>query len=183
MSTPEATPKAPMALLVALMVTSQVAITIFLPSLPSMAGDLGTSQALVQMTVTAYLGAFAIAQLVVGPMSDAVGRRRPMIAGLTLFTLASIGCALAPTIGWLIAARMVQAIGGCACIVIGRAIVRDTADGPAATRAMAYLGMSLALAPMLAPLLGGQFETPLRLGIQFSCLPPPSAQSRLCGRW
>ena len=67
------TPRAPMALLVSLMVTSQVAITIFLPSLPSMAGDLGTSQALVQMTVSAYLGAFAIAQLVVGPISDAIG--------------------------------------------------------------------------------------------------------------
>ncbi len=148
-----------MALLVTLMVTSQVAITIFLPSLPSMAGDLGTSQALVQMTVSAYLGAFALAQLVVGPLSDAIGRRRPLIAGLILFTLASAGCALAPTIGWLIAARVVQAIGGCACIVVARAIVRDTTDGPAATRAMAYLGMSLALAPMLAPLLGGQLET------------------------
>lgn len=148
-----------MVLLVALMVTSQVAITIFLPSLPSMAGDLGTSQALVQMTVSAYLGAFAIAQLVVGPISDAIGRRKPLIAGLVLFTLASIACALAPSIDILIAARVVQAIGGCACIVVGRAIVRDTTDGAAATRAMAYLGMSLAVAPMLAPLLGGQFET------------------------
>jgi len=148
-----------MALLVMLMVTSQVAITIFLPSLPSMAGDLGTSQALVQMTVSAYLGAFAIAQLVVGPISDAIGRRKPLLAGLVLFTLASIACALAPSIDLLIGARMVQAIGGCACLVISRAIVRDTSDGPAATRAMAYLGMSLAVAPMLAPLIGGQLET------------------------
>ena len=148
-----------MALLVALMVTSQVAITIFLPSLPSMAGDLGTSQALVQMTVSAYLGAFAIAQLVVGPISDAIGRRKPLIAGLILFTLGSIACAAAPTIDILIGARMAQAIGGCACLVVGRAIVRDTTDGAAATRAMAYLGMSLAVAPMLAPLLGGQLET------------------------
>ena len=89
------TPRAPMALLVALMVTSQVAITIFLPSLPSMAGDLGTSQALVQMTVSVYLGAFAVAQLLVGPISDAFGRRKPMLAGLMLFTLASLAC------GWL----------------------------------------------------------------------------------
>lgn len=153
------TPRAPMALLVALMVTSQMAITIFLPSLPSMAGDLGTSQALVQMTVSAYLGAFALAQLVVGPISDAIGRRKPLIAGLILFTLGSIACAAAPTIDILIAARMIQAIGGCACLVVGRAIVRDTTDGPAATRAMAYLGMSLAVAPMLAPLVGGQLET------------------------
>jgi MFS transporter, DHA1 family, multidrug resistance protein len=153
------TPRAPMALLVALMVTSQVAITIFLPSLPSMAGDLDTSQAMVQMTVSAYLGAFAIAQLVVGPISDAIGRRTPLIAGLVLFTLGSLACAAAPTIDILIAARMVQAIGGCACLVVGCAIVRDTTDGPAATRAMAYLGMSLAVAPMLAPLVGGQLET------------------------
>lgn len=153
------TPKAPMALLVTLMATSQVAITIFLPSLPSMADDLGTTQALVQMTVAAYLGAFALAQLVVGPLSDAIGRRTPLIAGLILFTLASIGCALAPDIGFLIAARVVQAIGGCALIVVARAIVRDTTDGAAATRAMAYLGMSLAVAPMIAPLIGGQFET------------------------
>ncbi len=148
-----------MMLLVTLMATSQVAITIFLPSLPSMADDLATSQALVQMTVAAYLGAFALAQLVVGPLSDAIGRRKPLIAGLILFTLASIGCALAPDIGFLIGARIVQAIGGCALIVVARAIVRDTTDGTAATRAMAYLGMSLAVAPMIAPLIGGQLET------------------------
>ena len=156
---PPPTPRAPMALLVALMVTSQVAITIFLPSLPSMAGDLSTSQALVQMTVSAYLGAFALAQLVVGPISDAFGRRKPMLAGLVLFTLASLACAAAPGVEFLIAARVFQAFGGCVCIVVARAIVRDTSDGATATRAMAYLGMSLALAPMVAPLIGGQLET------------------------
>jgi len=156
---PAPTPRAPMALLLALMVTSQVAITIFLPSLPSMAGDLATSQALVQMTVSAYLGAFALAQLVVGPISDAFGRRKPMLAGLVLFMLASLACAAAPGVEFLIAARVFQAFGGCVCIVVARAIVRDTSDGATATRAMAYLGMSLALAPMVAPLIGGQLET------------------------
>lgn len=149
---------APVALLVSLMVASQVAITIFLPSLPAIAEDLNTSQALAQMTVSIYLGAFALAQLVVGPLSDAIGRRRPLIAGLVFFTLGSLACALAPNITFLIAARVVQAVGGCTCIVISRAIVRDTTDGPAATRAMAYLGMSLAVAPMVAPLIGGQLE-------------------------
>lgn len=156
---PTPPPRPPMTLLVALMVTSQVAITIFLPSLPSMAEDFGTSQTLVQMTVSAYLGAFAIAQLVVGPVSDAIGRRKPMLAGLILFTLASIACAAATSIEFLIAARVLQAFGGCVCIVVARAIVRDTSDGATATRAMAYLGMSLALAPMVAPLIGGQLET------------------------
>ena len=151
-------PPAPIALLVALMVASQVAITIFLPSLPAIAEDLETSQALAQMTVSVYLGAFALAQLVVGPLSDAIGRRRPLIVGLVLFTLGGLACALAPNITFLIAGRVIQAIGGCTCIVISRAIVRDTTDGPAATRAMAYLGMSLAVAPMVAPLIGGQLE-------------------------
>jgi DHA1 family bicyclomycin/chloramphenicol resistance-like MFS transporter len=148
-----------MALLVTLMATSQLAIMMFLPSLPSMAGDLATSQTLVQMTVSVYLGAFALAQLVIGPLSDALGRRGPLLTGLALFVLGSLACAFAPDIGWLIAARVVQAVGGCACIVVARAIVRDTTDGDAATRAMAYLGMSLALAPMVGPLIGGQLET------------------------
>lgn len=162
------TPTAPIALLVTLMVASQVAITIFLPSLPAMAADLGTSQALAQMTVSAYLGSFALAQLVIGPLSDAIGRRTPLLAGLILFTIGGLACALAPNISFLIAARVVQAVGGCTCIVISRAIVRDTTDGPAATRAMAYLGMSLAVAPMVAPLIGGQLEA--RFGWQSNFL-------------
>ena len=152
------TSAAPIVLLVTLMVASQVAITIFLPSLPAIAADFGTSQTLAQMTVSVYLGTFAIAQLFVGPLSDAIGRRTPLIAGLILFTLGGLACAAAPNIGFLIGARMVQALGGCTCIVISRAIVRDTTDGAAATRAMAYLGMSLAVAPMVAPLIGGQLE-------------------------
>ena len=158
----------PILLLVMLMVASQVAITIFLPSLPAIADDLGTSQALAQMTVSAYLGTFALAQLVIGPLSDAVGRRGPLLAGLVLFTLGSAACAFAPDITVLITARVIQAIGGCACIVISRAIVRDTTDGAAATRAMAYLGMALAVAPMVAPLIGGQLEA--RFGWQSSFL-------------
>ncbi len=151
-------PSAPMPLLVALMISSQVAITIFLPSLPTMASDLGTSQAAVQMTVSAYLGAFALAQLVIGPLSDAFGRRRPLLVGLVLFTLASVACAVAPSISVLITARVFQAIGGCASIVIVRAIIRDTTDGAGSTRAMAYLGMALGVTPAVAPLVGGQLE-------------------------
>ena len=151
-----------------LMVARQVASPLFLPSLPAIADDLGTSQALAQMTVSAYLGTFALAQLVVGPLSDAVGRRGPLLAGLVLFTLGSAACAFAPDITVLIAARVMQAIGGCTCIVISRAIVRDTTDGAAATRAMAYLGMALAVAPMVAPLIGGQLEA--RFGWQSSFL-------------
>ncbi len=125
-----------------------------------MAGDLGTSQALVQMTVSAYLGAFALAQLVVGPISDAFGRRKPMLAGPGAVHAGQPGLrGRAGHVEFLIAARVFQAFGGCVCIVVARAIVRDTSDGATATRAMAYLGMSLALAPMVAPLIGGQLET------------------------
>lgn len=149
---------APMPLLVAMMISSQLAITIFLPSLPTMAGDLGTSQGAVQMTISVYLGAFALSQLVVGPLSDAFGRRRPLLIGLVLFTLASIACGAAETISQLITARVFQAMGGCTCIVIARAIIRDTTEGAAATRGMAYLGMSLGVTPAVAPLIGGQLE-------------------------
>ena len=149
---------APMPLLVAMMVSSQVAITIFLPSLPSMAADLGTSQAAVQIIISAYLGAFAVAQLVVGPLSDAFGRRRPLLVGLVLFTAASVACAAAPNITFLIVARIFQAIGGCASIVIARAIIRDTTDSAGSTKAIAYLGMALGVTPAVAPLIGGQLE-------------------------
>ncbi|NKB48807.1 MAG: Bcr/CflA family efflux MFS transporter [Alphaproteobacteria bacterium] len=151
-------PTAPMSLLVSMMVASQVAITIFLPSLPSMAEDLGTSQAAVQIIIPAYLGAFALAQLVIGPLSDAVGRRGPLLIGLAVFTAASVACALAPNITFLVVARIFQAIGGCVSIVIARAIIRDTTDGAASTKAMAYLGMALGVTPAVAPLIGGQLE-------------------------
>ena len=147
-----------MALLVAMMVSSQIAITIFLPSLPSMADDLGTSQAAVQIIISAYLGAFGLAQLVVGPLSDAFGRRRPLLIGLILFTVSSAACAAAPNITFLIVARIFQAVGGCASIVIVRAIIRDTTDGAGSTRAMANLGMALGVTPAVAPLIGGQLE-------------------------
>lgn len=149
---------APMPLLVAMMVSSQVAITIFLPSLPAMAASLGTSQAAVQTIIPAYLAAFGLAQLVVGPLADAFGRRRPLLVGLVLFTLASIACAAAPNITFLIIARIFQAMGGCASIVISRAIIRDTTDSVGSTRAIAYLGMALGVTPAVAPLIGGQLE-------------------------
>lgn len=141
-----------------MMFAGQLAVTIFLPSLPSMEAALGTSQAAVKLTISAYLGSFAVAQLVIGPLSDRFGRRMPLLTGLAVFTLASFVCAIAPTIEVLIGARIAQAMGACAGIVITRAIIRDTVDGAAATRALAYMGMALGAGPALAPLIGGQFE-------------------------
>lgn len=146
-------------LLAAIVSSGQLAVTIYLPSLPFMAEDLATSQTWVQLVVTVYLATFGLAQLVTGPLSDNLGRRPVLLAGLALYTLASVGAALAPNVQVLLIARVFQAIGGCASLVVTRAVIRDTTHGPAATKANSSLGMSLALAPALAPILGGQLQT------------------------
>ncbi len=124
-----------------------------------MAEDLGSTQTWVQLVVTVYLATFGLAQLVTGPLSDSLGRRPVLLAGLGLYSLASFAAALAPNIQVLLAARIFQALGGCASLVVTRAVIRDSAHGPAATRANAYLGISLAVAPALAPIVGGQLES------------------------
>jgi MFS transporter, DHA1 family, multidrug resistance protein len=152
-----AAPRAPsMPLLFAMMFASQLATTIFLPGLPGIADDLQTSLSAAQMMLPAYLGAFAIAQLVVGPLSDAHGRRWVIIGGLGLFSLASLAAALAPNIELLLTARALQASGACATMVVARAIIRDTTQGAAAARAMSALAIAMAVGPSAAPLIGGQ---------------------------
>ncbi len=101
---------------------------------------------------------FAISQLIYGPLSDRFGRRPALLSALVVFFFASIACALAPSIEFLIAARIVQAFGACAGVVLTRAIVRDVYDRTESARVMAYLGMAMGLAPALAPLLGGQLH-------------------------
>lgn len=155
-----ATPRAPsLPLLFAMMFAGQLATTIFLPGLPAIATDLTTTLSAAQMLLPAYLGAFAIAQLVVGPLSDAFGRRPVIVGGLTLFSLASLAAALAPDIGLLLIARAIQACGACATMVVARAIIRDTAEGAAAARAMTALAIAMAVGPSAAPLIGGQIVT------------------------
>lgn len=148
----------PLWLLVTMMFTGQLAVTIFLPSLPSMENSLGATAASVKLTISVYLGAFALAQLVVGPLSDRYGRRGPLLLGMALFTIASFVCAAAPTVEILIAARIFQAMGACTGIVLTRAIIRDTLGGASATRALAFMGMALGAGPAMAPLIGGQIE-------------------------
>ena len=146
-------------LLFAMMFASQLAVTIFLPALPAIAEDLQTTLSWVQRLLPAYLGAFAIAQLVVGPLSDAFGRRPVIVGGLTLFSMASFAAAAAPDIGLLLTARVVQACGACATMVVARAIIRDTAEGAAAARAMSWLAIAMAVGPSVAPFIGGQIVT------------------------
>lgn len=150
------TTKPPIWLLMSITVASQLALTIFLPSLPALAQNLEVAYGTAQLTLSAYLLAFAFAQLAVGPLSDRMGRRPVLLASLAVFTLGSLACALSPTIETLIASRLVQACGACGGVVLGRAIVRDSRTGAEAPRAMGYMASAMALAPALAPLLGGQ---------------------------
>jgi len=134
--------------------TGPLAIDMFLPALPTIAASLGGTMAGAQLTITAYFIAFGLAQMVYGPMADVVGRKPPLIAGLVLFVAGSIGCALAPDMNSLVAARVVQALGGAAAMVIPRAIIRDMHTGSQATRLMALVMLIISVSPMLAPLAG-----------------------------
>ncbi len=130
------------------------AIDMYLPALPLVAADLGASPQATQFTLTAFFAAFGLSQLVYGPLSDQYGRKPPLYVGLGIFIVGSLGCVLAPTIGALIAARLVQGIGAATVMVVPRAIIRDLHTGPAATRLMAMTMLVVSVSPMLAPLAG-----------------------------
>ena len=150
------TTKPPIWLLMSATVSSQMALTMYLPSLPTIAGELSVPYGTAQLTLSIYLFAFAFAQLAVGPLSDNLGRRPVLLASLVVFTIGSVCCGLSPTVETLIASRLIQACGACGSVVLGRAIVRDSRTGPELPRAMGYMASSMALAPALSPLLGGQ---------------------------
>ncbi|MBS27356.1 MAG: hypothetical protein CL566_00265 [Alphaproteobacteria bacterium] len=137
------------------MFASQLALTIFLPAVPDIARDLDASLGSALLMMPAYLVAFALMQLVAGPLSDRFGRRPIILGGVTLFLLASLACAFAGDIWQLLGARFFQAAGACASIVVGRAVVRDTSDGKSAAQAMSYLAISLGVGPAIAPFFGG----------------------------
>ena len=130
------------------------AIDMYLPALPAIETDLGTDVATVQLTLTLYFLAFGVTQLVYGPLADQFGRKPPLYVGMAIFVLGSIGCALAPTVGWLTAFRFVQGLGAAAVMVVPRAIIRDQTTGTEATRMMAMIMLVISVSPMLAPLAG-----------------------------
>jgi DHA1 family bicyclomycin/chloramphenicol resistance-like MFS transporter len=142
-------------LLTAVVGLGALSIDMFLPSLPTISIVFAAPPATVQLTVTLFLIAFAASQLVYGPLSDRFGRRWVLVGGLSLYALAGLVCATAPTIGVLIGARMLQALGGGAGPVVGRAVVRDLYDRERAARVFSYMAMAQALNPMLAPIVGG----------------------------
>ncbi|MEU5257983.1 multidrug effflux MFS transporter [Amycolatopsis sp. NPDC021455] len=133
-----------------------LSIDMYLPALPRMAQDLHAADATVQLTLSAFIVGLALGQLVMGPLSDAWGRRRPLLAGLVLYVVGSVLCAVSPDAWLLVAARLVQSLGAAAGIVIARATVRDLFSGTAMTKFFSTLMLVSGLAPILAPLIGGQ---------------------------
>jgi len=135
-----------------------VASTIYVPSIPAIAGAFETSIAPVQFTFVGYLLAFAASMLVLGPLSDCYGRRRTILCGLALSAISSVACAISPTIDFLIAARVVQGIGACAGLVVGRAITREAWGREAAARVIAGRAIAATLMQAFAPILGGYLQ-------------------------
>nr|WP_308424544.1 multidrug effflux MFS transporter [Micromonospora sonchi] len=131
-------------------------IDMYLPALPAIADDLATSSSTVQLTLTGTLVGLALGQLVIGPFSDALGRRRPLIAGTALHIVASLGCALAPNIAVLGALRVVQGLGAAAAAVIAMAVVRDLFSGSSFAQLLSRLLLVMSAAPILAPTLGSE---------------------------
>lgn len=130
------------------------AIDMYLPAMPMIQSDLATTMQAVQWTIVAYFLAFGVAQLVYGPWADQAGRKPPMYAGLALFMIGTVICALAPTVEVLIFGRFIQGIGGAANMVVLRAMIRDLATGADATRMMSTIMIVIAISPLLAPLSG-----------------------------
>ncbi|PTE23618.1 Bcr/CflA family drug resistance efflux transporter [Cereibacter changlensis JA139] len=130
------------------------AIDMYLPALPAIGADLGSSVTAMQSTITAYFLAFGVAQLVYGPWADQAGRRLPLYVGLAIFFLGSVVCTLAGSAEMLLAGRFVQGLGGAAVMVVPRAIIRDLHTGHEATRLMAAIMLVISVSPMLAPLAG-----------------------------
>jgi DHA1 family bicyclomycin/chloramphenicol resistance-like MFS transporter len=131
-------------------------IDLYLPALPRLGLDLAASQQQVALTITAFFLGLAVGQVQAGALSDTHGRRRPLLAGLLLYTVATVACALAPTIQLLAVARFVQGIGGAAGMAISNAAVTDIVRGREAARLMSRLAMIGGVAPVIAPLVGGQ---------------------------
>ncbi|MBP9712290.1 MAG: multidrug effflux MFS transporter [Sterolibacterium sp.] len=142
-------------LLATLAMLGPFSIDTYLPAFPAMGAALHASPLQIQQTLTAYLVPFAAMMLWHGAFSDALGRRRVILAGLAVYSLASLLCAFAPSLDLLLLGRALQGMSAGAGMVVGRAVVRDLHDGPAAQRLMAHISMMFAIGPAIAPILGG----------------------------
>jgi len=139
----------------AVMASGPLALDMYLPALPTLEAEFAASTARVQHTVSAYLFGMGLGQLAFGPLTDRFGRKRPLLAGLGLFALASAGCALAHSIDSFALQRFAQALGGSAGMVVIRAVIRDRFDALQSARVLSLMMLVMGVAPILAPLAGG----------------------------
>src|SRR5699024_8174498 len=154
---PGSVPRIPVTLLAALALATMagpLSIDTYLPAFPVMAQDLGTTDPMVQLTLTMFMAGMALGQFFIGPMSDSLGRRRLLVASQVLAAVAAFVCALAPDVYVMLGGRLVQGIAGGAGVVLARAVVADLAVGKQAARAFSLMMMINGLAPILAPLIG-----------------------------
>ncbi|KTD83983.1 multidrug effflux MFS transporter [Paenibacillus etheri] len=133
-----------------------LSIDMYLPALPTLVADFGTTAALVQLSLTFFLLGLASGQLVAGPLSDVYGRRRPLLIGMFIYAVSSVLCAFSPSIGLLIGLRFIQGLAGSVGVVVSRASVRDLYSGSELTKFFSLLMIVNGLGPILAPVIGGQ---------------------------
>jgi DHA1 family bicyclomycin/chloramphenicol resistance-like MFS transporter len=158
------------ALLTTLVAFGPISTDLYLPSLPSLRAVFDTDVARVQLTLSVFLAAFAVGQLIYGPLSDRFGRRPVLLGGVTVYFLAGLACASAPSIEALIAGRFVQAVGACSGVVLARAVVRDVYGRERAAKVFAYMGAAMALAPLVGPVIGGYLQIWFGWRASFLCL-------------
>lgn len=146
------------ALITAMIALGQISISVYVPSMPSMAEAFGTATERVTLTFTVFLAGFAISQLIFGPLSDRYGRRPVLLLGFGVFFVASLGCVFAGSIEALIVGRLFQSVGACSGAVLGRAIVRDVYGPARAAKALAFIGIAFSLSPAVSPIIGGYLQ-------------------------
>jgi DHA1 family bicyclomycin/chloramphenicol resistance-like MFS transporter len=147
------------ALLALLTAIGPLSMDLYLPALPAISAAFGATTAASALTVSFYLIGFAAGQVAYGPLSDRRGRKPVMFVAMLIYCVATLACALAPTIETLIAARFLQAFGSSGAIVLSRAVVRDLYDGPRAGRELSLMAVMMGLAPIVAPVIGSGLLT------------------------
>ncbi|MGU3629306.1 multidrug effflux MFS transporter [Comamonas sp. C24C] len=174
--------KAPLWLLAMVTIAGTMAMHMFIPALPDAARHFGASSAQMQQTITVYILGLALGQLIYGPLSDALGRRPMLLTGLSLYTVASLAAFLAPSANMLIGARLMQALGGCAGLALGRAIARDTATPETAVGSLALLNLMMMIGPGIAPSIGSGLDALFGWRVIFAVLALMGALTTL-GVW